>query len=42
MIFLDFSQLLKVFSVQNKKKYFSENQAKFLFDLKIFLVDQPL
>jgi hypothetical protein len=41
MIFLIFSQLLEnVFRPKIKGKHFPGNQAKFLFDRKVFSVDQ--
>jgi hypothetical protein len=39
MTFLNFSQLRKVFSAQNKRKHFPENQTKFSFDWKMFFID---
>jgi hypothetical protein len=41
MTFLNFSQLLKsVFRPNFPGKHFSENQAKFSFDCKVFSIDQ--
>jgi hypothetical protein len=41
MTFLNFSQLLEsVFLPNFSEKHFSENQAKFSFDWKVFFVDQ--
>jgi hypothetical protein len=41
MIFLNFSQLSeRVFRPNFSGKHFSGNQAKFLFDWKVFSVDQ--
>jgi len=41
MTFLNFSQLPEsVFRPNFSGKHFSENQAKFFFDLKIFFIDQ--
>jgi hypothetical protein len=41
MIFLNFSQLPEsVFRLNFLEKHFSENQAKFSFDWKVFSVDQ--
>ena len=41
MIFLNFSQLPEsVFRPNFSGKYFSENEAKFFFDWKVFSVDK--
>ena len=41
MTFLNFSQLPEsVFHLDFSGKHFSRNQAKFLFDWKVFSIDQ--